>query len=51
MAFGLINGAVICTVLVVWTAYIVLPEPERREIDFRSPLLGWNRWCQTRVGA
>jgi len=40
-----INGAVFCAALVLWTAYFALPEPERGEIDFRSPLWRWNRIC------
>ena len=47
-AFSLINGVVFCTILVLWTAYFARPEPERKEIDFRSPLLRWNRACLAR---
>ncbi len=41
--YNLINGVVFCVILVLWTAYFALPEPERREIDAGSPLLRWNR--------
>ena len=44
-AVNVINGAVVCATLVVWTAYFALPEPERGEIDFRSPLRRWNKVC------
>ena len=44
-AYSVINGVVICAILVLWTAYFALPEPERREIDVSSPLRRWNRIC------
>lgn len=45
IAYRVINGIVICSILVLWTAYLALPEPERREIDASSPLRRWNRIC------
>jgi hypothetical protein len=48
MAYTLIDAVVICAILVMWTAYFALPEPDRREIDVRSPLLRWNRVCLAR---
>lgn len=44
-ASSVINGIVICAILLLWTAYLAWPEPERGEIDSRSPLLRWNRTC------
>ena len=46
-AYSLINGVVICTILVIWTAYFALPEPRRREISLpaTSPFLRWNKMC------
>jgi uncharacterized membrane protein len=45
VGYSVINGVVICAILVLWTAYFSLPEPERREIDVSSPLRRWNRIC------
>ncbi len=47
-AYSYINGAVICTVLAVWTTYFVLPEPKRRMIVLptTSPFLRWNQISQ-----
>jgi hypothetical protein len=47
-SYSYINGAVICTVLAVWTAYFVLPEPKRRMIVLptTSPFLRWNQISQ-----
>jgi hypothetical protein len=46
LAYSVINGTVICAILLLWTAYLAWPEPERGEIDSRSPLLRWDRICQ-----
>jgi hypothetical protein len=43
-----INSAVACTMLLLWTAYLAWPEPERREIGAGSPLWRWDRWCRAR---
>ena len=51
MYFYVINGVVICAILLLWTAYFALPEPERREIDVRSPLLRWNRMLLNRASS
>ena len=45
---NLINSVVICAILLLWTAYFALPEPERLEIDDRSRLLRWNGACLAR---
>jgi hypothetical protein len=44
-ASNIIDGIVICAIVMLWTAYLALPEPERGEIDSRSPLLRWDRRC------
>ena len=49
--YSAINGVVICAILLLWTAYFALPEPERREIDVRSPLLRWNRMLLNRASS
>jgi hypothetical protein len=46
--YNLVNAGVVCTILLLWTAYLAWPEPERREIAAGSPLLRWNRWCLER---
>ncbi len=45
---NIINGIVICTILVLWTAYFALPEPKRRIIVLptTSPFLRWNQISQ-----
>lgn len=44
----LINGAMSCIVIALWTIYFALPEPERRMIVLptTSPLLRWNQISQ-----
>jgi len=49
--YNRINGVVICVILLLWTAYLALPEPKRREIDARSPLLRWNRMFLSRANS
>jgi len=46
--YNLINGAVICLILAVWTTYFALPEPQRRIIVLptTSPFLRWNQISQ-----
>jgi len=51
MAYSVINGVVFCAILLLWAAYFALPEPERREIDARSPLLRWNRMFLSRANS
>jgi hypothetical protein len=40
-----INGAVICATMAIWTSYFALPEPKRRLIVLptTSPFLRWNQ--------
>ena len=47
-ARNMVNGVVICLVLVTWTAYFALPEPKRRMIVLptTSPFLRWNQISQ-----
>jgi hypothetical protein len=47
-ARNLVNGAVICATLALWTAYFALPEPKRRIIVLptTSPFLRWNQISQ-----
>ena len=47
-AYSYINGAVICTILAMWTTYFALPEPKRRIIVLptTSPFLRWNQISQ-----
>jgi hypothetical protein len=49
-AYSLINSFVVCSILVLWTAYFALPEPERGEINVWSPLVRWNSACLARYG-
>jgi len=46
--YNTVNGAVICAILVTWTAYFALPEPKRRIIVLptTSPFLRWNQISQ-----
>jgi hypothetical protein len=46
--YDLINGVVICVILVTWTTYFALPEPKRRIIVLptTSPFLRWNQISQ-----
>jgi hypothetical protein len=46
--YNLVNGFVICIVLLTWTAYFALPEPKRRMIVLptTSPFLRWNQISQ-----
>jgi hypothetical protein len=48
--YNLINGVVICAILVLWTAYFALPEPRRREVVADSLLSRWNKMCLARYG-
>jgi hypothetical protein len=45
---GIFNGFVICTTLLMWSAYFALPEPKRRMIVLptTSPFLRWNQISQ-----
>jgi hypothetical protein len=47
-SYDIINGVVICAILVTWTAYFALPEPKRRIIVLptTSPFLRWNQISQ-----
>jgi hypothetical protein len=47
-ANDLVNGVVICVVLLTWTTYFALPEPKRRLIVLptTSPFLRWNQISQ-----
>lgn len=47
-ASSLVNGVVMCLVLVTWSAYFALPEPKRRIIVLptTSPFLRWNQISQ-----
>jgi uncharacterized membrane protein len=40
--FNMLSGIVICSVLLLWTAYFAFPEPERMAFDTGSPLARWN---------
>jgi hypothetical protein len=44
-AGDLVNSLVICSVILIWTAYFALPEPKRRIIVLptTSPFLRWNQ--------
>jgi hypothetical protein len=44
-AYNLVNGVVICSILVTWIVYFALPEPKRRMIVLptTSPFLRWNQ--------
>jgi hypothetical protein len=42
---SMVNGMVVCAILILWVVYFALPEPERGNIDFRSPLRRWNGIC------
>ena len=46
--YDVVNGVVICVILVTWTAYFALPEPKRRIIVLptTSPFLRWNQISQ-----
>jgi hypothetical protein len=46
--YDIVNAAVICTILAIWTAYFALPEPKRRLIVLptTSPFLRWNQISQ-----
>jgi hypothetical protein len=46
-SYSLINGVVICVMLITWTAYFALPEPKRRMVVLpaTSPLVRWNEMC------
>jgi len=40
LLLNLINGFAVCSILLLWTAYLAIPEPKRG--DIASPLLRWN---------
>jgi len=46
--YNLVNGVVICSIVLMWTAYFALPEPKRRMIVLptTSPFLRWNQISQ-----
>jgi hypothetical protein len=43
--YNIVNGVVICSILVTWIAYFAIPEPKRRMIVLptTSPFLRWNQ--------
>lgn len=43
--FSVINGAIVCTTLCIWSAYFTFPEPKARLIVLptTSPFLRWNQ--------
>jgi hypothetical protein len=43
--YNLVNGVVICAILLVWSAYFALPEPERGKVAAAGPLLRLNSIC------
>jgi len=44
-AYAVVNGAVICFILLAWAAYFALPEPQRGKIAAVGPLLRLNFRC------
>jgi hypothetical protein len=43
--YSLVNGALICFILLAWSAYFALPEPERSRVGLAGPLQRLNLRC------